>query len=134
MADSLESIPQWQAETLSRQSELSRGKAYMEWLNSCTQTPLQAEQRGWLPKVSRASPRYLIKGIAWKTASEVPDTLTSQELPTLKAGFRKLYNSSGQSSPTGSAESQGSSATLRSIDSLHRPTPIPADAASSFAG
>lgn len=54
----------------------------------------------------------------------------------LLASLRSLHrksNNSGPPSPTVSDDSEGSGATFRSAESLHRPTPIPQDAASSYA-
>lgn len=44
----------------------------------------------------------------------------------------KRSTNSGPPSPTVSEDSEGSGATFRSAESLHRPTPIPQEAASSY--
>lgn len=97
------------------------------------------ENRGWTPgngKSRTISTSPLGKPYAKKFGSSY-DSMTSKDLVGPKTGSRRTVSNSGQSSPTGSLDSQetqGSGVTFRSMDSLHRTTPIPSDASGSFAG
>lgn len=87
---------------------------------------LQGSSKGWSSRLGKTSPNQAGKGI------EGNGEFTGKESLSLKAGLRRPFSISNQSSPTGSLDSQGSGITNRSHDSLHRPTPIPSDASHSL--
>ena len=100
--------------------------------NSCPGSPLTS--------LKKCMVRLQMDSKAWNTGNGkskgLSPILSGKQYGTgnPKGGSRRVFSNSGQSSPTGSQDSQGSGNTMRSVESLHRPTPIPSDASGSFTG